>query len=90
MVNVLSTYANFVLPIIVFFLTDVYVQQVVNSEVTVKMEKLSVTLNKEEYELAKASVCKLNAHAIMRDENLQLKGKTFLLYLTRLFIFLFG
>lgn len=55
-------------------ISDVYVQAVVNSEVEVKMEKLSVTLNKEAYELAKASVSKLNAQASMRDENLNVKG----------------
>ncbi|XP_052810385.1 intermembrane lipid transfer protein VPS13D-like isoform X2 [Mya arenaria] len=55
--------------------SDEYVQAVVNSEIKVKMERLSIILNKEEYRFAEASVSKLNANVVMRDGNIDVKGQ---------------
>ncbi|XP_052809460.1 intermembrane lipid transfer protein VPS13D-like [Mya arenaria] len=54
---------------------DEYVQAVVNSEIKVEMERLSIILNKEEYRFAEASVSKLNANVVMRDGNMDVKGQ---------------
>ena len=58
-----------------FSFPDEYVQAAVNSEISVRMERLSVVLNKEEYKLAEASASKLNANVVMRDGNMDVKGR---------------
>ncbi|KAH3833861.1 hypothetical protein DPMN_107177, partial [Dreissena polymorpha] len=54
---------------------DDYVQAIVNSEISVKMEQLAVVLNKEEYILAEVSASKLNAKVTMKDGNMDAKGQ---------------
>ena len=67
--------------------TDEYVQQVVNSEVTLKVENLTIILNKQDYELAHASVSKLSSRISMRDFNLDAKGQLDQICIIYVFIF---
>lgn len=50
-------------------------EDVVNTEVDLSVKSLSLTLNKPEYELAKAKVSGLTTHMAMRDENMTVKGQ---------------
>ena len=47
----------------------------VNTEVTLQVSSLSLTLNKAQYPLAKASVSGLTTQIDMRDGNFAAKGK---------------
>ena len=67
---------NFIIPSCnILILTDEYVQQVVNSEINLKVENLTIVLNKPEYELAQASVSKLTSHVSLRDGNFDMTGQ---------------
>ncbi|KAL4233287.1 Vacuolar protein sorting-associated protein 13D [Mactra antiquata] len=54
---------------------EVYEQPVVNSEINIKVENLSIILNKPEYQFAEASVSKMSAHLSLRDGNFDVKGQ---------------
>ena len=47
----------------------------VNSEVNLKIESLTLILNKPEYELAKANIAKFGAHVSLREGNFTAKGQ---------------
>ena len=47
----------------------------VNSEVNLKIQSLTLILNKPEYELAKANIAKFGAHVSLRDGNFTAKGQ---------------
>ncbi len=49
--------------------------EVVNSEINLQVESLSLTLNKQEYELAQAKVTKFTCHMSLRDNNMHIAGQ---------------
>ncbi|XP_053397933.1 intermembrane lipid transfer protein VPS13D-like isoform X2 [Mercenaria mercenaria] len=51
-----------------------YEQPVVNSEIKLKIENLSIILNKPEYQFSQASISKMNSHLSLRDGNFHMKG----------------
>ena len=46
-----------------------------NSEINLKVENLTIILNKPDYELAQASISKLTSHISLRDGNFDAKGQ---------------
>ena len=46
-----------------------------NSEVNLKVENLTIILNKPEYELAQASISKLTSHISLREGNFDMTGQ---------------
>jgi len=51
------------------------VQEVVNTEVDLTVQSLSLVLNKKEYQLACASVSSFSSHVSMHDGNFEVKGQ---------------
>ncbi len=47
----------------------------VNTEVELKVQSLSLILNKSEYELARANISRFDTHISMRDGNMRMLGK---------------
>ncbi|XP_064629557.1 intermembrane lipid transfer protein VPS13D-like isoform X2 [Lineus longissimus] len=52
-----------------------FYEEVINTEVNLNIQSLSLILNKPDYELAKASVSKVGAHVSLRDGNFAIVGK---------------
>lgn len=50
-------------------------QEIINMEIDLKVQSLSLVLNKKEYQLAKASVTAFEAHVSTRDTNFDVKGQ---------------
>lgn len=49
-------------------------QEIINMEVDLKVQSLSLVLNKKEYQLAKAGVTAFEAHVSTRDANFEVTG----------------
>ena len=49
--------------------------EVVNSEIDLKVQSLSLILNKVEYELAKANISRFDSHVSLREGTFAIKGQ---------------
>ena len=50
-------------------------EEIINMEIDLKVQSLSLVLNKREYQLAKASVTAFEAHISTHDTNFDVKGQ---------------
>ena len=50
-------------------------EEITNSEVDLKIQSLSLILNKKEYELGKANISRFDSHVSLRDGTFAIKGQ---------------